>query len=57
MRRQKLTIAGGNSTLLVWNCPQIQRSEIINRYLGEVEQKCNKFTVAAKVVKIGEDYD
>ncbi len=35
---QKFLIAGGNSTLLVWECPKSKRSIVIEKYLGEVEQ-------------------
>lgn len=35
---KKFLIAGGNSTLIAWDCPKRQRSEIIKKYLGEVEQ-------------------
>ncbi len=35
---KKFLIAGGNSTLLVWNCPSVQRERIVKQYLGEVEQ-------------------
>lgn len=35
---KKFLIAGGNSTLIAWNCPKRQKSKIIKKYLGEVEQ-------------------
>lgn len=35
---KKFLIAGGNSTLLVWNCPSDQKKKVIDRYLGKVEQ-------------------
>jgi len=38
IKLQKFLIAGGNSTLLVWNCPKTYRAKIIDRYLGGVEQ-------------------
>ena len=38
MKIQKFTIAGGNPTLLVWGCPQLQKNQYIKKYLGEVEQ-------------------
>lgn len=31
-------IAGGNSTLLVWDCPQKMKNKIIKKYLGKFEQ-------------------
>lgn len=38
MKFKKLLIAGGNSTLLVWECSLREKSTIINKYLGKVEQ-------------------
>lgn len=38
MKKQKYIIAGGNSTLLVWSCPLRCKKQVINKYLGEVEQ-------------------
>lgn len=38
MKKQKFLIAGGNSTLLVWGCPVWKKSQVIKKYLGEVEQ-------------------
>ncbi len=38
MRLKKLLIAEGNSTLLVWDCPSSEKSRILKKYLGEVEQ-------------------
>lgn len=35
---QKYLIAGGNSTLLVWNCSRGKRNQVIKAYLGDVEQ-------------------
>ncbi len=35
---KKCLVADGNPTLLVWNCPVGKKSEIIKKYLGEVEQ-------------------
>lgn len=35
---KKYLIADGNSTLLVWNCAYKQRANIINKFLGRVEQ-------------------
>lgn len=35
---KKFIIAGGNSTLLVWGCPQYLKSLVIKKYLGNVEQ-------------------
>lgn len=35
---KKILIAGGNSTLLVWNCPVDQRNKIIKIYLEKFEQ-------------------
>lgn len=37
MKIQKFFIAGGNSTLLIWDCPSWKRKEVIEQYLGEVE--------------------
>jgi histidine racemase len=34
----KYLIAGGNSTLLVWDCPLSLRKLLISKYLGKVEQ-------------------
>lgn len=38
MKLKRLLIAGGNSTLLVWDCPPGNKNTIIQKYLGEVEQ-------------------
>lgn len=38
MRLKRYLIAGGNSTLIVWDCLPGQRENIIKKYLGEVEQ-------------------
>lgn len=38
MKKDKFLIAGGNSTLLVWDCPLMTREEIIKLNLGKVEQ-------------------
>ncbi len=38
MKFKKLLIAGGNSTLLVWDCPSCEKNKVIKRYLGEIEQ-------------------
>lgn len=38
MKLKKFLIAGGNSTLLVWGCPSSEKQNIIQKYLGEVEQ-------------------
>lgn len=38
MKIKKFLIAGGNSTLLVWGCPAWKKSQVIKKYLGEVEQ-------------------
>lgn len=35
---KKFLIAGGNSTLLVWQCPENKRRRLIKKYLGKVEQ-------------------
>lgn len=35
---KKFLIAGGNSTLLAWNCPPMQKDMIVRKYLGQVEQ-------------------
>jgi hypothetical protein len=31
-------IAGGNSTIIAWNCPSKERTNLVNAYLGNVEQ-------------------
>ena len=38
MKLKKLLIAKGNSTLLVWGCPQSGKKDMIQKYLGDVEQ-------------------
>lgn len=38
MKLKRLLIAGGNSTLLVWDCPPGNKNTIIQKYLSEVEQ-------------------
>lgn len=38
MKIQKFLIAGGNSTLLAWNCPNSSKNKVINKYLGKFEQ-------------------
>lgn len=38
MELKKFTIAGGNSTLLVWNCKRQQRIKVVAENLGKVEQ-------------------
>lgn len=38
MKLKKFLIAGGNPTLLVWDCPPNQRNKMIKKYLGEFEQ-------------------
>ena len=38
MKLKRLLIAGGNSTLLVWDCPPGKKNNITNKYLGDVEQ-------------------
>ncbi|MEX2028850.1 MAG: hypothetical protein WD988_05120 [Candidatus Curtissbacteria bacterium] len=38
MKLKKYLIAGGNPTLLVWNCPEKKKVDVCNRYLGKVEQ-------------------
>lgn len=38
MKLSKFLIAGGNFTLLVWNCPQNLKNKIIKKYLGQFEQ-------------------
>ena len=38
MEKNKFLIAGGNSSLLVWNCPISEKQKVIKQYLGEVEQ-------------------
>lgn len=35
---QTFLIAGGNKTLLVWDCPQNARFQVVKEYLGKVEQ-------------------
>lgn len=58
MEMRNYLIAGGNSTLLVWGCLSNQKNII--QPTGEtitVKIKGTKFTVGAKVVKIGESYE
>lgn len=31
-------IAAGNSTLYIWDCPEMNRAKMINKYLGKIEQ-------------------
>lgn len=38
MKLNKYLIAGGNSTLIVWDCPESEKSGVIKKYLGQVEQ-------------------
>lgn len=38
MKIKQLLIAGGNSTLLVWDCKPLEKQKIIEKYLGKVEQ-------------------
>lgn len=35
---KKFLVAGGNSTMLVWNCPEDKRLELAKKLLDEVEQ-------------------
>lgn len=57
LRYKKVLIAQGNPTLLVWNCPLEKREDVIEEYLGEVEQigfidKENKLTMMGNELSI-----
>ncbi len=38
MKMKRFLIAGGNSTLLMWDYPKWQKKQLVKKYLGEVEQ-------------------
>lgn len=38
IKLKEYLIAGGNSTLLAWNCPNEEKANLSKHYLGEVEQ-------------------